>query len=100
MAKNGVAVGETLLLAGPGGDYGLLTAVPSGAELSVDGDPVDGVPADEIVTCRNELLHVVTRKSLPLTPALFNRVAVPFDYQPDAPAPATWPTRPATAKSR
>jgi hypothetical protein len=41
-AKNGVAVGETLLLAGPGGDFGILTAVPTGAELSVDGDPVDG----------------------------------------------------------
>ena len=55
-----------------------------------DGEPVSGVPADEIVACTNELLHVVTRKSLPLTPALFNRVAVPFDYQPDAPAPAAW----------
>jgi hypothetical protein len=41
-AKNGVAVSETLILAGPGGDYGLLTSAPAGAELSVDGDPVDG----------------------------------------------------------
>ncbi len=42
LAKNGVAVSETLILAGPGGDFGILTAVPAGAELSVDGDPVDG----------------------------------------------------------
>lgn len=42
LAKNGVAVSETLILAGPGGDFGMLTAAPAGAELSVDGDPVDG----------------------------------------------------------
>jgi uncharacterized protein YraI len=37
-----VAVSETLILAGPGGDFGILTAAPAGAEMSVDGDPVDG----------------------------------------------------------
>ena len=42
LAKTGVAVGETLILAGPGGDFGILTAAPVGAEMSVDGDPVDG----------------------------------------------------------
>jgi hypothetical protein len=42
LAKNGVAVSETLILAGPGGDFGILTAAPAGAEMSVDGDPVDG----------------------------------------------------------
>jgi hypothetical protein len=42
LARNGVTVSETLILAGPGGDFGILTAAPAGAEMSVDGDPVDG----------------------------------------------------------
>lgn len=41
-AAEGVALGDTLILAGPGGQYGILTVAPSGAVLSVDGDPVDG----------------------------------------------------------
>jgi putative DNA primase/helicase len=43
-----------------------------------------------VVACRNGLLDVGTRELRPLTPAFFNRVAVPFDYQPDAPTPARW----------
>ena len=42
LARDGVALGETLVLAGPGGQYGILTAAPPGANMSVDGDPVDG----------------------------------------------------------
>src|SRR5215204_1148500 len=42
LARDGLAVGDTLILAGPGGEYGILTVAPSGAVLSVDGDPVDG----------------------------------------------------------
>ena len=42
LAREGVAVGDTLILAGPGGQYGILTVAPSGATVSVDGDPVDG----------------------------------------------------------
>ena len=42
MARDGLAVGDTLILAGPGGQYGILTVAPSGAVMSVDGDPVDG----------------------------------------------------------
>src|SRR5688572_20248561 len=42
LAKSGVAVGGTLLLAGAVGGFGSLAAVASGGELSVDGDPVDG----------------------------------------------------------
>ena len=57
----------------------------------LDGDPApDGVPANEVVACRNTLLHITTRKEYELTPALFNRVAVPFDYDPAAPEPAAW----------
>jgi hypothetical protein len=42
LAKDGYALGDTLILAGPGGQYGILTVAPSGSVISVDGDPVDG----------------------------------------------------------
>ncbi len=42
LAADGVALGDTLILAGPGGQYGILTVAPSGSAMSVDGDPVDG----------------------------------------------------------
>jgi putative DNA primase/helicase len=47
-------------------------------------------PDSPVVACRNGLLDVSTRELRPLTPALFNRVAVPFDYQPGTPIPACW----------
>jgi hypothetical protein len=42
VAKNGQTVGDSLILAGPGGDYGILTSAPAGSALSIDGDPVAG----------------------------------------------------------
>jgi len=42
LALDGEALGDTLILAGPGGQYGILTVAPTGALMSVDGDPVDG----------------------------------------------------------
>src|SRR5215212_4080179 len=42
LARDGQALGDTLVLAGPGGQYGILTVAPAGATMSVDGDPVDG----------------------------------------------------------
>lgn len=42
LARDGQALGDTLILAGPGGQYGILTTAPAGAAMSVDGDPVDG----------------------------------------------------------
>lgn len=42
LADDGVALGETVILAGPGGQYGILTVAPAGSAMSVDGDPVDG----------------------------------------------------------
>jgi putative DNA primase/helicase len=48
------------------------------------------VPADEVVACANGLLHVASRTLLGLTATYFNRVAVPFDYDPDAPTPKHW----------
>jgi uncharacterized protein YraI len=42
LAQDGQALGDTLILAGPGGQYGILTVAPAGASMSIDGDPVDG----------------------------------------------------------
>ena len=42
LADDGVALGDTLILDGPGGQYGILTVAPAGSALSVDGEPVDG----------------------------------------------------------
>lgn len=42
LAEEGVAVGDTLILAGPGGQYGILTVAPAGSSLSVDGEATDG----------------------------------------------------------
>src|SRR5215210_1305890 len=42
LARDGQALGDTMILAGPGGQYGILTVAPAGATVSVDGDPVDG----------------------------------------------------------
>jgi len=47
-------------------------------------------PANELVACTNGLLHVGTRELLKLTPAYFNRVSVPFNYDPAAPPPVQW----------
>src|SRR5215211_1981462 len=42
LARDAHALGDTLVLAGPGGQYGILIVAPAGASMSVDGDPVDG----------------------------------------------------------
>ncbi|MBC3993514.1 hypothetical protein H8N00_32520, partial [Streptomyces sp. AC563] len=44
-----------------------------------------------VVACANGLLRVADRTLTELTPEFFNLVSVPFDYQPDATAPA-WET--------
>ena len=41
-AADGVTLGDALILAGPGGQYGILTVAPTGSSMSVDGDAVDG----------------------------------------------------------
>jgi len=47
-------------------------------------------PARELVATTNGLLHVATKKLYDHTPRFFNQVAVPFDYDPDAPPPGRW----------
>lgn len=56
------------------------------AWLDRDGE----LPADQIVSCANGLLHVPTRRLSAHDPAYFNRVAVPFDYMVDPPTPSRW----------
>ncbi|MFI0144379.1 phage/plasmid primase, P4 family [Streptomyces globisporus] len=43
-----------------------------------------------VVACRNGVLDVKTRKLLPSTPAFFNIVSSPLDYDPATPPPAAW----------
>jgi putative DNA primase/helicase len=47
-------------------------------------------PAAQMIACTNGLLDLSTRTLVEHTPALFNTVSVPFDYQPDTPEPAVW----------
>ncbi len=54
-----------------------------------DGSPSDP-PADEMVSMRNGLLYVPTRTLLPHTPRFFTHHALPFDFDPRAPAPRLW----------
>ena len=46
--------------------------------------------ASQVVSRRNGLLDLSTRTLRDHTPALFNFVSVPFDYDPDAPEPTAW----------
>jgi P4 family phage/plasmid primase-like protien len=62
--------------------------------LSTDFDPpawiAHSADAHEVISCTNGLLDLSTRTPDEHTPALFNVVSVPFDYQPDAAEPAAW----------
>ncbi len=53
-------------------------------------DSGDRPGADEILPCSNGLLHLPTRRLLPHTPAFFGLNALPYTFEPDAPAPAQW----------
>lgn len=75
----------------------VLDALAATTHLAETTDPpawLSGSAGDrdpgEIVACTNGLLHVGTRDLLPLNPRYFNRVAVPFDYDPAVPEPAAW----------
>lgn len=46
--------------------------------------------AAQMIGCANGVLDLRTRDVHAHTPALFNTVSVPFDYDPDAEPPATW----------
>jgi putative DNA primase/helicase len=65
-----------------------LPSVRGGTQWNATND--EKYHATEIVACNNGLLHVGSRELLKLTPLFFNRVAVPFDYEPAAPEPTRW----------
>jgi putative DNA primase/helicase len=47
-------------------------------------------PATEWLSCRNTLLHLVTRCSINHTPELLTLNALDFEYDPEAPVPQEW----------
>lgn len=66
--------------------------------LSKTSDAIDspawlwggGKSKGAVISCQNGLLDVATRELFEHTPAFFNTVAVPYDYDPDAPEPLRW----------
>jgi putative DNA primase/helicase len=48
------------------------------------------VPADEVVSCRNGLVHWPTRTLLSHSPLYFTHHSVPFRFDAHAPAPVQW----------
>ncbi len=52
----------------------------------VDSD----VPANEIISMANGLLHLPTRTLIPHTPGFFNLHSLGFAFDPDAPVPVRW----------
>lgn len=53
-------------------------------------DRATGPAADELVACRNGLLHLPTGGVHPHSELLFSLNAVDYDYNPSAPAPGAW----------
>ncbi len=53
-------------------------------------DHVPDLPAEEIISCANGLLHLPTFALLPHTPGFFTHNAVDFAFDPDAPEPRRW----------
>jgi putative DNA primase/helicase len=75
----------------------LMEAMAAIVHLPADTEPPTWLAAPDreheqrtIVACQNGLLDVTIRALHPLTPVFFNRVSVPFDYDPQAPAPTRW----------
>ena len=78
------SLGSAIALVGTG------TTVP--AWLDPDGTVMASPPASprQVVAVANGLLDTSSPKLLPPSPAYFNEVSVPFDYDPAAPPPARW----------
>lgn len=49
-----------------------------------------GPSPNEVVACKNGLLHLPTRRLLPATPAFFTLNALDINYDPSAPEPREW----------
>jgi putative DNA primase/helicase len=76
----------------------VLEAMEAIGHLSTDIDPPSWIDlhsaaetaAGQVISCTNGLLDLSTRTVHDHTPALFNVVSVPFDYQADVPDPVAW----------
>ena len=76
----------------------VMEAIAAIGHLSSDIDPPSWIDlhsaakpaAAQMISCQNGLLDLSTRTMHDHTPALFNVVSVPFDYDADAPKPVAW----------
>lgn len=76
----------------------VIEAMAAVGHLSADVDPPSwigvhsaaGRPAAQMISCANGILDLTSRTLIEHTPALFNAVSVPFDYNPHAPTPTAW----------
>jgi putative DNA primase/helicase len=76
----------------------VMEAMAAIGHLSTDIDPPAWIglqraaetEAPQVISCTNGLLDLSTRSMRDHTPAFFNVVSVPFDYQADAAEPVTW----------
>jgi putative DNA primase/helicase len=75
----------------------VIEAMAAIGHLSTDIDPPSWISprsvktaAPQMISCSNGLLDLSTRQMIEHTPALFNVVSVPFDYQPNAAEPTVW----------
>ncbi|HWU39572.1 MAG TPA: hypothetical protein VN203_18135, partial [Candidatus Acidoferrum sp.] len=75
----------------------VLEAMAAVGHLAKDIDPPSWVvhitaesPPGQMISCANGLLDLSKRQLTDHTPALFNHVHVPFDYDSDAGDPAIW----------
>jgi putative DNA primase/helicase len=76
----------------------VLEAMAAIGYLSSDIDAPDWIEtvhsakssAAQMISCQNGLLDLGSRTLYDHTPALFNFVSAPFDYDPDAPEPTAW----------
>jgi putative DNA primase/helicase len=76
----------------------VLEAMGAVGHLNADLDPPSWIgphnaarrPAAQMIGCANGVLDLTTREVHAHTPALFNTVSVPFDYDPRAKPPTAW----------
>jgi putative DNA primase/helicase len=68
--------------------YGVLLPRENNPPFWIDGE--QRVGGDDLIACSNGLVNVTTGELSPHTPYYFNVNSVPFDYDPDAPAPMLW----------
>jgi putative DNA primase/helicase len=76
----------------------VMEAMGAVGHLNADIDPPAWIsqhgaarlPAAQMIGCANGVLDLTTRNIHTHTPALFNTVSVPFDYDPSAKTPTAW----------